>query len=77
MAYGENIEVKVGERFTQTVDLIPLIEKGFTRGQIKGFLTGRDLDNFYISGCNIGWEIPGTFDCMASVYEFSMVYELK
>ena len=76
-AYGENVTAKVGVRFTQTVDLVPLIERGFVRGQAKKFLTGRDLDNFFISGCNIGWEIPGTFDCMVSVYEFSMSYELK
>ncbi len=76
-AYGENVTAEVGVRFTKTVDLIPLIERGFARGQAKDFLAGRDLDNFFISGCNLGWEIPGTFDCMASVYEFSLSYELK
>ena len=76
-AYGEDSTVVVGDRFTKTVDLLPLIETGFARGQLKGFLKNRNLDTFYISGCNLGWEIPGTFDCMASVYEFSMSYELK
>ncbi len=76
-AYGENETAVVGTRFTKTVDLLPFIERGFARGQVKGFLKNRNLDTFYISGCNLGWEIPGTFDCMASVYEFSMSYELK
>jgi hypothetical protein len=54
-----------------------LIQIAFERGQENGFLIGCDLEDFYISGCNLGWEIPGAFDCMATVYEFSMSYALK
>ncbi|MBO4414315.1 MAG: hypothetical protein J5830_06390 [Clostridia bacterium] len=75
-AFGD-ARAEIGRRFTQTADLLPFIDIAFDIAREKGFLTGCDLDNFFISGCNLGWEIPGIFDCMATVYEFSMSYALK
>ena len=68
--------VKVGERFTHTVDILPFIKRAFDTAQKKGFLSGCQYENLYISGCNYGWEVPGTFDCMATSHEFNMTYTL-
>ncbi len=74
-AFGD-ARVKVGERFTQTVDILPFIKTAFKTAQKCGYLKGCSLENMYISGCNYGWELPGTFDCMATSYEFNMTYTL-
>ena len=76
IAYND-ARVEVGQRFTHTTDLLPLIEIAWEKGRANGFFEGCNFEDFYISGCNLGWEIPGTFDCMATVYEFSMSYALK
>ncbi len=74
-AFGD-ARVKVGERFTQTVDILPFIKTAFKTAQIYGYLKGCKLENMYVSGCNYGWELPGTFDCMATSYEFNMTFTL-
>lgn len=74
-AFGD-ARVKVGERFTQTVDILPFIRVAFKTAKIYGYLQGCTLENMYISGCNYGWELPGTFDCMATSHEFNMTYTL-
>lgn len=68
--------VTVGERFTQTVDILPFIKIAFQTAQKYGYLEGCSFENMYISGCNYGWEIPGTFDCMATSHTFNMTYTL-
>ena len=70
--FGEGNNVKVGERFTVKVDLMPYILEGFDLR-----FSEKNLDDFYISGCNLGWELPGTFDCRATVYDFNMTYVPK
>lgn len=74
-AFGD-ARVKVGERFTQTVDILPFIKIAFKTAQLYGYLKGCSYENMYVSGCNYGWELPGTFDCMATSYEFNMTYTL-
>ncbi len=68
--------VKVGERFAHTVDILPFIKDAFVIAQRYGYLEGCKFENMYISGCNYGWELPGTFDCMATSHEFNMTYTL-
>lgn len=43
-------------------DLHPAIKKAFETAQKNGFLQSSTLEDMYITGMNIGWEVPGTFD---------------
>lgn len=76
-AYGEGVKVEVGKRFTQTVDMMTLVEEAFKTGIAKGYLKGCKLEDFYVSGCNLGWEVSGNMDGAATVYEFSAKYVPK
>ena len=67
---------RVCECFTQTVNSLPFIKDAFTIAQRYGYLEGCKFENMYISGCNYGWELPGTFDCMATSHEFNMTFTL-
>lgn len=74
-AFG-NARVKVGERFTQTVDILPFIKTAFRIAQQNGYLKGCSYQDLYISGFNYGWELPGTFDCMATSHALNITYTL-
>ena len=76
-AYGRSDPAIVGERFTQTVDILRFAETAFKTGIAKGYLSGCRLEDFYISGCNLGWEVSGSMDGMATVYEFNVAYVPK
>ena len=76
-AYGRGVKVEVGERFTKTVDMMSFVEEAFATGITHGFLKDCKLENFYVSGCNFGWEVSGNMDGSATVYEFSAKYVPK
>lgn len=44
-------------------DIFPLIKKAFSVAQKRGYMQGTDLNELGITSMNIGWEVPGTFDC--------------
>lgn len=73
-AYGKGVKVVVGERFRQTADMMEFAEAAFKTGIARGYLKDCNLENFYISGCNLGWEVSGSMDGSATVYEFSAKY---
>lgn len=43
-------------------DIYPLIVNALEIANERGYLTGSFFDEFRISGMNLGWEVPGTFD---------------
>ena len=72
--WGYGNRNRLGERFTCNVDILPYIKSAFEKIQKMGRFQGRSLDTFYINGCNLGWEIPGTFNGWATVYQYEMTY---
>lgn len=48
-----------------TIDknIYPLIENAFKTAQKKGYMINSEWNDLCISSMNIGWEVPGTFDC--------------
>lgn len=52
-----------GEWIRIEKDLKPFIKEAVLYAQDRGYLKSSDLDDFRVSGMNIGWEVPGTFDC--------------
>ncbi|MBC9928971.1 hypothetical protein [Chitinophaga qingshengii] len=43
-------------------DLYPAIRRAFETAKRNGYLKSSSWDDMYITGMNIGWEVPGTFD---------------
>ena len=69
--------VVVGKDMSIRVDMLKFIYKGFDYAKEAGFMQLASKENLYINSCSIGWEIPGTFDCMASVKHYDITYTLK
>lgn len=47
-------------------DLYPLILNALEVAKDRGYLTGTFFEEFSLSGMNLGWEVPGTFDASFS-----------
>ncbi len=43
-------------------NLLPLIIRSLEVAKERGYLPGSDFEDFCLSGMNMGWEVPGTFN---------------
>ena len=74
--------VEVGKRYHITLDLIPYLEKALTTIQQLDenknsdfpLLLNTTMDDLCINQFYIGWEVPGTFNCGATIYKNSLLY---
>ncbi len=54
-------------------DLRPLMAEALKTAWARGFLAdSKLLDDYYISGMNLGWELPGTFDVEMQIRNLSL-----
>lgn len=44
-------------------DILPFVKKAYQTAKENGYLKNTTFEDLTISSMNIGWEIPGTFDC--------------
>lgn len=51
-----------GEWVTVEKDIYPFITAALKLARERGYLTGSFDEDFRLSGMNLGWEVPGTFD---------------
>lgn len=58
-------------------DLYPEIRKAFETAKHNGYLTASSWEDMYITGMNIGWEVPGTFDAGLQLEGLSLVATVK
>lgn len=63
-----------GEEIAIDIDLYPHIIKAIQTAKQRGFLTGSLEQEFKVSGMNLGWEVPGTFDVGFEVSNFDITY---
>ena len=56
-------------------DVIDEVKTAFATVQSQGFLPNSTLDDMYIAGMNIGWEVPGTYDVEMLVKNLNVVAE--
>ena len=54
------------------VNVAPWIEYAFRLAQKNGFLRTTELGDLYVSGLNLGWEMPGAYDAVMQVRDFSL-----
>lgn len=58
-------------------DIYPLILNAFKKAQERGFLKDTQLSDLGIGSMNLGWEVPGTFDCGLQFKNLSLTAILK
>lgn len=81
--YVPSSGIEIGKRYRITVDLKPYIEKALTTIQNLEQNTASDnpmllyttTDDLVIEQFYIGWEVPGTFKCNATIYKNSLLYD--
>lgn len=61
-----------GQWSSFTIDLLPRIEAALLIAQHQGYLKNTQLDQLYITGMNMGWEIPGSYDATMEVKDFRL-----
>ncbi|PRD57097.1 hypothetical protein [Sphingobacterium gobiense] len=53
-------------------DIYPLIDNALKIARQRGYLTGSFDSDFRITGMNLGWELPGTFDVGFEINDFDL-----
>ncbi len=61
-----------GEWIRVEKDLYPFIMKALEIAKERGYLKNSALEDFRVSGMNLGWEVPGTFDVSFEFKEFDL-----
>lgn len=74
--------IEPGKRYRITLDLVPYLERALNTIQtldanVNGdypLLMNTTTDDLCINQFYIGWEVPGTFSCGATIYRNSLLY---
>jgi len=53
-------------------DLVPMVEEALGSAQAQGHLTNTRFADLYASSFNIGWEVPGPYDCAITLKGLSL-----
>ncbi len=59
--YSEPVET--GKWHTLDCDLLPLMREALEAAQARGFLSNTRFADLAITSFNLGWEMPGPYDC--------------
>lgn len=64
-------------RLRYEADLLPYIKKGLERAYKAGYLNSNDIADYTLTTCNLGYELPGTYDSAFELYSFTLGAVLK
>lgn len=64
--------LKLNRETSVNIDLLPFFGKALLRCQREGFFTHSTIDDLSCQSMNIGFEIPGTYDCGIELSNFSL-----
>ena len=53
-------------------DLVPLVREALAAAQTKGHLAGTRFDDLHATSFNIGWEVPGPYNCAITLKGLSL-----
>jgi hypothetical protein len=53
-------------------DLVPLVKEALAATQAKGFMTKTRFEELYATSFNLGWEVPGPYDCEITLKNLSL-----
>jgi hypothetical protein len=58
-------------------DLLPYIKAGLEEAVKRGYLASSNLGDYGITGINMGWELPGTFDASMQIRDLGILAVLR
>lgn len=58
-------------------DIYPLLVSAFKKAQQNGYLKTSTFEDMAIESTNVGWEIPGTFDCGIQFRNLALTATIK
>ena len=58
-------------------NLLPYIEAGLEEAVGRGYLTVLNPGDYAVTGMNMGWELPGTFDASIQIRDLGILTVLK
>lgn len=62
-----------GRWHTLACDLVPLVKEALAASQAQGHLTQTRFEDLYATSFNLGWEVPGPYDCEIALKNLSLV----
>ncbi len=75
--YIEGGFAEVGRSYRFSLDVLPVMRHAYDIARAHGALLHTDWKNLAIGSTNIGWEVPGTFDCQITLKDMDATYILK
>ncbi|MBE6974612.1 MAG: hypothetical protein E7436_03880 [Ruminococcaceae bacterium] len=57
---------------TVDIDVLPYIRRALELAQERGYMLGVRMEEVFIDGMNMGWEMPGTYDGCMQIRELSL-----
>jgi len=67
--YREPVEIGVWN--TLACDLVPLLAEALEISRRKGFLTETTFSDLALTSFNLGWEVPGSYNCAIRLHSLS------
>ena len=67
----------LGQKRSVNIDLKPQFAYALAYTQSKGYFTNSTVDDLTFQSMNIGFEIPGTYDCGIEISNFSLTANYK
>lgn len=64
--------IQPGEWHTLACDLLPLLREALEAAQKQGFLTHTRAEDLAATSFNLGWEVPGPYDCAITLRGLSL-----
>lgn len=64
--------VNVAEWHTVSCNLLPLIEEALVAAKAHQFLLFTDLQDLVLTSFNLGWEVPGPYDCAVHIRKLAL-----
>jgi len=58
--------------FPVKVNFLETVKKAYTKAREEGYFQESELEDLYITGMNIGWEVPGTYDVAMQLSDFDI-----
>ncbi len=72
-----NVPIEIGDTQEFKVDILPYMRSALENCQSQGGMKNCNYSNLYLNYMNFGWEVPGTFNCQATIDYFDITYVEK
>ena len=65
--------IEIGKWYALSCDIAPLIREALAASQEKGFLEDTRYEDLAATSFNLGWEVPGPYDCGITLRNLSLI----